>query len=238
MASQRKTPLPGGNKASGLDRSPAPVRQTRKDAWKEGAGRLEKRSAGGRRQTGWLIDVVIIMLLIGVLVGGYFLYGHLRDTYAPEWTEYDIQYVLELTELSSDMIAYGPDGEKDLCGKNIYSSFMQDSDQLGRVVDVVRRTDPEQSDHVTLYVTVEATARYRAGEGYWMADTRLLCGETRSFRLAGLKANGTILSLRTREELDAEVAATLYESNRIAQEEESDITAAGTEDGPLTDGSN
>lgn len=234
MASQKKTPLPGGNKASGLDRSPAPVRQTRKDAWKEGTGRLEKQSAGGRRQTGWLIDVIIIVLLVGILVGSYFLYGHLRDTYAPEWIERDIQYVLELTELSSDMIAYGPDGEKDLCGKNIYSSFAQDSNQLGHIVDVIRLTDPEQTDHVTLYVIVEATARYRAGEGYWMADTRLLCGETRSFRLAGLKASGTILSLRTQEELDAEAASILDESAQTTQEEESDAAVA---DEPSTHGS-
>ena len=72
---------------------------------------------------------------------------------------------------------------------------------------LLRVTETGQPDTVTLYLTVEATASYRAGKGYWMNDTRLLCGDERSFRMAGLEARGTVISLREATELETATAA-------------------------------
>ena len=101
----------------------------------------------------------------------------------------------------------------DLChvllGKNVYNSEQEDADLLGTVTDVwlLRVMETGQPDTVTLYLTVEATASYRAGKGYWMNDTRLLCGDERSFRMAGLEARGTVISLREATELETATAA-------------------------------
>ena len=85
----------------------------------------------------------------------------------------------------------------------------EDADLLGTVTDVwlLRVTETGQPDTVTLYLTVEATASYRAGKGYWMNDTRLLCGDERSFRMAGLEARGTVISLREATELETATTA-------------------------------
>lgn len=212
MAPHKDSKLPGGDKTSGIDGGTTRVLRARRESRREGIGRLDRASSGAKRRGTWMIDGVILVLIIGAVVGLYFAYSYLRDRYAPAWEERQVVYVLELNGVDSEMVAYGSGGEKALCGKDVYGSMKPSADLLGRVTEAVRVQDAEDPDRATLYLTIEATARYRTGRGYWMADTRLLCGETRRFRLAGLEVQGSILSLQTQEELDSIMAATEVES--------------------------
>lgn len=217
MASHKDS-IPGGEKASGIDNKTTHALRTRRDTRREGIDRLDRTSGAKRRKT-WLIDGFILLLIVGLGVGVYYAYSFLRDKYAPTWEERQVVYVLELTEVDPEMVAYESSGEKALCGKDVYASMKPGADQLGRVTEAVRVQDAENPDCVTLYLTIEATARYRAERGYWMADTRLLCGETRVFRLAGLEVQGRILSLQTREELESLMEATETESETVTETE-------------------
>lgn len=219
MAPHKDSKLPGGDKTSGIDGEATRVLRARRESRREGIDRLDRASSGAKRRGTWMIDGVILVLIIGAAVGLYFAYSYLRDRYAPAWEERQVVYVLELTGVDSEMVAYGSGGEKALCGKDVYGSMKPSADLLGRVTEAVRVQDAEDPDRATLYLTIEATARYRAGRGYWMADTRLLCGETRRFRLAGLEVQGSILSLQTQEELDSIMAATEVESEPEAEPE-------------------
>lgn len=219
MAPHKDSILPGGDKTSGIDNGTTQILRARREARREGIDRLDRASSGERRRRTWLIDGLILLLIIGAGVGLYTAYSYLRDRYAPAWEERQVVYVLELTGVDSEMVAYGSSGEKALCGKDVYGSMKPSADLLGQVTEAVRVQDAENSDRVTLYLTVEATARYRAGHGYWMADTRLLCGETRGFRLAGLEVQGSILSLQTTAELESIMAATETEPETAIEPE-------------------
>lgn len=179
------------------------------------------RASGAKCRKTWLIDGFILLLIVGLGVGVYYAYSFLRDKYAPTWEERQVVYVLELTGVDPEMVVYGSGGEKALCGKDVYGSMKPGADQLGRVTEAVRVQNAENPDCVTLYLVVEGTARYREGRGYWMADTRLLCGETRVFRLAGLEVQGSILSLQTREELESLMETIEVESETIPENESS-----------------
>lgn len=218
MAPHKDSILPGGEKTSGIDGGATHALHARRESRREGIDRLGKASGRKRRGT-WLIDGIFLVLIIGAVVGIYFLYSHLRDKFAPAWEERPVVYVLELTGVDSEMVAYESSGEKALCGKDVYGSMKPGADQLGRVTEAIRVQDAENPDRVTLYLTVEATARYREGYGYRMADTRLLCGETRGFRLAGLEVQGSILFLQTREELESIMAATETEPETATEPE-------------------
>ncbi len=208
MASLRHMPPPGGDKASGLD-GDLQGRRARED------GAARTRRAGQdplnrRRGLAWVVDLVILALVALAVVGILYLYRYLRNTYAPVWEETPIVWTLELKGIDPELIAYDRSGDMVLLNKDVYDSEEADADWLGTVTDVwlLRVTEEGQPDTVTLYLTVGATARYRAGQGYWMTDTRLLCGEERSFRLAGLEAHGTVISLREAAELETASADT------------------------------
>ena len=192
MASLRHMPPPGGDKASGLD-GDLQGRRLREDGTPRGR-REGQDPLSRRRSRAWVADLVILVL---------------RNTYAPVWEKTSVVWTLELKDVDPELIAYDRSGDMVLLGKNVYNSEQEDADLLGTVTDVwlLRVTETGQPDTVTLYLTVEATASYRAGKGYWMNDTRLLCGDERSFRMAGLEARGTVISLREATELETATAA-------------------------------
>lgn len=200
MASLDHTPLPGGDKASGIENLQTTARKELASARKRDA--LEDRRPRGGRTRVWVVDILLLVAIAALIVGGIFLYRYLRDTYAPSWDEKQVVYVLELSGLDPTLLSSASGGDRALVGKEIYASAREDADVLGTVRDVVRVTD-EKTGRVTLYLTVTATVRYREEKGYWIGDTRLLCGRTYSVRVAGLAASGELLSLKTPNELDA-----------------------------------
>lgn len=207
MASLRHMPPPGGDKASGLD-GDLQGRRLREDGTPRGR-REGQDPLSRRRSRAWVADLVILVLVAAAVVGILYLYRYLRNTYAPVWEKTSVVWTLELKDVDPELIAYDRSGDMVLLGKNVYNSEQEDADLLGTVTDVwlLRVTETGQPDTVTLYLTVEATASYRAGKGYWMNDTRLLCGDERSFRMAGLEARGAVISLREATELETATAA-------------------------------
>lgn len=207
MASLRHMPPPGGDKASGLD-GDLQGRRLREDGTPHGR-REGQDPLSRRRSRAWVADLVILVLVAAAVVGILYLYRYLRNTYAPVWEKTSVVWTLELKDVDPELIAYDRSGDMVLLGKNVYNSEQEDADLLGTVTDVLllRVTETGQPDTVTLYLTVEATASYRAGKGYWMNDTRLLCGDERNFRMAGLEARGTVISLREATALETATAA-------------------------------
>ena len=212
MASLRHMPPPGGDKASGLD-GDLQGRRLREDGTSRGR-REGQDPLSRRRSRAWVADLVILVLVAAAVVGILYLYRYLRNTYAPVWEKMSVVWTLELKDVDPELIAYDRSGDMVLLGKNVYNSEQEDADLLGTVTDVLllRVTETGQPDTVTLYLTVEATASYRAGKGYWMNDTRLLCGDERSFRMAGLEARGTVISLREATELETAAADTAWDA--------------------------
>lgn len=180
-----------------------------------------KALPGFRRKRGWvviLLDILLLVALAGLLVGGWFGYKALRDVYAPDWEVREVIYRVELKEIDPNVLEYGEDGRPVYINKALWSSDRTDADHLGTVVDVQTERVLE-TNTVNLTLTVKANAYYREGKGYRMGATMLLAGYEGLFRLEGasdekvdgLMAEGMILSFH-------EVAAEMDTSDSEATE--------------------
>lgn len=193
------TGLPGAGGLPGVTgRTDSPDKQKN-----YGTAALTTRAAD-KKSKAWLADIIIILLIASAVVLAWlYVVRPLMKAYRQSWEEREIIYVLEIPDVDPDLLTYDRDGDPELVGQPVLSAPRDDADVLGTVTDaetvVVIREDG--SSMLTLRLTVEASVRYHAGEGYSAGDTRLLCGEVRSFRLWGLTAEGMILSLHTPEEL-------------------------------------
>lgn len=199
MASLKHLTLSNAEKASGLNDDLQGLSFERSGGRSSRSG--EQSLLKHRRRFAWVVDLVVLLLIAAVAVGLVFLYRFLKNTYAPVWEERPVTWTAELTGVNAELISYDRNGDMVFLGKEVYASNAEDADALGIVSDarIVHADGEEQAGEVTLYLTVDATARYRAGKGYWMNDTRLLCGQEYSFRLAGLEAAGMVISLRETE---------------------------------------
>ncbi len=206
MASMHQTG-PEDRKASSLTEAPsAPIKPTMAvDGGKSGGGLRAKRRDMSRVRV-LILDIVLLVVLVGLVVGGYFGYRTLRRLYAPTWDARDVVFCVEMENIDLDMVKYNQDGRPSLTGCDLWSSDRTDADRLGRVTDVrtVLVTHEDGSSTLTLYLTVEATADYLEGYGYRMGATMLLAGTESTYRLPGLSAEGTIISLHEADETDAE----------------------------------
>lgn len=144
-----------------------------------------------------LVDLITILLIVAAGFGAVYGYRWLQGMYAPEWDTRDVVYVVRFEGLSADMIPLNDSGKPALVGKPIYSSITTDADLLGTVTDAlaVPVSHEDGSTSVTLQLTVQASARYREGKGYWMGNTRLLAGDSGTYRLESMSAEGLIISL-------------------------------------------
>lgn len=166
--------------------------------------------AGDKKSMAWLADIIIILLIAAAAVLAWlYLVRPLMGAYRQSWEEREIVYVLEIPKVDPACLTYDRDGEPELIGKSVLSAPRDDADVLGQVTDADMTVviGEDGSSALTLRLTVEATVRYRAGEGFSSGDTRLLCGEVRTFRLWGLTAEGMILSINTTEELTSAAGA-------------------------------
>ncbi len=144
-----------------------------------------------------LVDIILLLLLAGLLVGGWFGYRALREWYAPTWETRDVVYCVEMQGIDPDLVKYGQDGRPTLTNNAIWSSDRTDADHLGTVTDVrtVLVAWEDGRNTLTLYLTVEATAYYREGKGYRMGETMLLAGSEGTYRVEGMIADGRIISM-------------------------------------------
>lgn len=166
---------------------------------KRGPKALTERR-GKRLGRALLVDLIILVVLALLILGGVFGYRALREYYAPTWETRAVTFTVVMENIPLDMVKYGQDGRPTMENSPIWSSDRTDADQLGTVKEV--RTvlvSADGANTLTLYLTVEATAYYREGKGYRMGETMLLAGGEGVYRLQGLTAEGTIISMHERD---------------------------------------
>ncbi len=155
------------------------------------------RRTGERFWISLIVDVLLLCVLAGLIVGGWFGYRALREWYAPTWETRDVVFCVEMQGIAPDMVKYGQDGRPTFTNNAIWSSNRTNADCLGTVTDVrtVLVAWDDGTNTLTLYLTVEATADYREGKGYRMGETMLLAGSKGSYRVQGMTAEGMIISM-------------------------------------------
>lgn len=141
-----------------------------------------------------LVDVIILLVLVGIGVGGWLGYLALRDIYAPVYDQKEVSYVLKLVDIDYDradeLLPALPEGD-------VYYSAKADGVCIGQVSDVIAvpSVTGDGKETMTLYLTVSVTATYHPKDGYYVEDICLLAGEVAVYRTKGLVAEGMILSI-------------------------------------------
>lgn len=178
-----------------------------------GSGRSAATPQGGRESRDplrrrdkrlWraiLVDVILLLVIAGVLVGAWFGYRAIRDVYAPTWETRAVVFTVRMENINPDMVKYHQDGRISFTDNPIWSSDRTNADRLGTVTrvtsELVSHVDEngEEQNTLTLTLTVEATADYREGKGYRMGETLLLAGLEGDFRVEGMVAPGMIMTM-------------------------------------------
>ena len=212
-------------KASSLADS-APVHRPASPEGKEskGGGKGGLRRPGNRGWVTLVVDLILLAVVIGLVIGGIFAYRAIREMYAPTWETREVVFCVEITGIDPAMVKYGQDGRPTMTGHPLWSSDRTDADCLGTVTDVrtVLVSGEDGANTLTLYLTVEASAHYREGKGYRMGVTTLLAGMEGSFRAEGMVAEGTVISMH--EKSDETVTE---EGTVMAEPDEVDPDAQG-----------
>lgn len=202
-----RSSVPEGGEGKGNARKPDPVR-------------------GNRKWVTLVVDLILLAVLVGLAAGGVFAYRAIRDLYAPVWESRDVVFCVKMEGIDPSMVKYGQDGRSTFTGNPIWSSDRTDADLLGTVTDVrtvlVSREDGYNT--ITMYLTVEATAHYREGKGYRMGATMLLAGDSASYRVEGMVAEGSIISMH---EKSMETDAATEAGTVLAEPPETDPDAQG-----------
>jgi hypothetical protein len=195
-------------KASSLPDSATAHRPVSSNSGKTGG---EGKRAMGRRGTrGWVtlvVDIILLLVIAGLTVGGVFAYRAIRELYAPTWETREVVFEVEMTGIDLDLVKYGQDGRPTMTGHPLWSSDRSDTDFLGTVTDVrtVLVSEEGGKNTLNLYLTVEASAHYREGKGYRMGATMLLAGMKNTFMAEGLVAEGTVISMHEKSDETAAV---------------------------------
>ena len=176
----------------------------------KGSGKVTQ---GARARKWWvtlLVDLVLLAVLAGLVVGCIYGYRALRDLYAPVWENREVVFQVKMEGINPDMVKYGSDGRPKLVNEALWSSDHTDADMLGVVTDVrtVLESEADGINTLTLYLTVEAKAYYREGKGYRMGETMLLAGSEGVYRLQGMTAQGLIISMHEKKDETTEAVET------------------------------
>lgn len=175
-------------------------------------GKRAGANRGSRKWVTLVVDLILLLVIVGLVVGGVYAYRSIRELYAPTWETREVVYGVEMTGIDLDLVKYGQDGRPTMTGHPLWSSDRTDADFLGTVTDVrtVLVSGEEGENTLNLYLTVEATAYYREGKGYRMGATMLLAGMKETFMAQGLVAEGLVISMHEKsDETDTE-AGTVF----------------------------
>ncbi len=197
---------PSEKKASSLSGDTlTPLSRTTETTAKRGKDRLKDRTLK-RKKTfsvrGLVVDLILLLILAGICVGGVVGYHAVKELYAPTWDTRAIEFCVEIKNIDYDR---ADQLLPVLLDRGLWYSDDVDGDLLGTVNDVhIEASVTEDGrETMTLYLTVKTTAKYRKGEGYYVGSNRLLAGETGVFRAEGLIAEGKVISLKDVTEVDA-----------------------------------
>ena len=193
------------SKASSLSAIPANHASASAEGKKEGKGKMGKKAMGRSRSRIWvtlLVDLALLVVIAGLVVGGIFAYRAIRELYAPVWETREVVFEVEMKGVDPEMVKYGQHGRPLIADRPLWSSDQADADLLGTVTDVQTFLVPDEKGEntLTLRLTVEATAYYREGKGYRMGATMLLAGMKGTFMTYGLVAEGTVISMHEKQE--------------------------------------
>ena len=207
------------SKASSLSAAPATYTSLPSEEKKDRKGKMGKKAMGRSRSRIWvtlLVDLTLLIVIAGLVVGGVFAYRTIRELYAPVWETREVVFEVEMKGVDPDMVKYGQHGRPTIADRPLWSSDLADADLLGTVTDVQTFLVPDENGEntLTLHLTVEATAHYREGKGYRMGATMLLAGMKGTFMAQGLVAEGTVISMHEKQEetvTEGETGETLLE---------------------------
>ena len=93
-----------------------------------------KRSMGRRGSRGWVtlaVDIILLLVIAGLVVGAVFAYRAIRELYAPTWETREVVFEVEMTGIDLDLVKYGQDGRPTMTGHPLWSSDRSDADFFG-----------------------------------------------------------------------------------------------------------
>ena len=152
-----------------------------------------------RRGRSIWVDVVLLVVLVGVIVGGVLGYRAAKNAYAPAWDERDIVFVVEFSCIDPAILPEFWHAEAPL-----YASDMADATPIGYLMYSPRiSADAKNDGHVTVRMVLHAEARYRKGKGYYCGDMPILAGLSGDLRVDGISGNGMILEVYEADEYAA-----------------------------------
>ena len=152
-----------------------------------------------RRGRSIWVDVVLLVVLVGVIVGGVLGYRAAKNAYAPAWDERDIVFVVEFSRIDPSILPEFWHAEAPL-----YVSDKTGTTPIGYLMySPYISADAENEGYVTVRVIMHAEARYRKGKGYYCGETPILAGLSGDLRVDGISGNGMILAVYEAEEYAA-----------------------------------
>ena len=199
------------SKVSSLSVDPtalAPTSPEGKKGRKGKKGKVGRKAMGRERSRIWvtlLVDITLLLVIAGLVVGGVYAYRAVREMYAPVWETRQVVFAVEMKGVDPDMVKYDQNGRPVIVNRPLWSSDQTDADVLGTVTDVQTLLVPGENGEntLTLRLTVEANAHYREGKGYRMGSTMLLAGMKGTFMTYGLVAEGTVISMHEKQDKTA-----------------------------------
>ena len=189
-------------KASSLDASVSePSKETGgKKKRMDGKGRLPAKATGTRLAI--VADILLLVLIAGIIAGAFFGLRALKSAFTPVGEECRIRYSVALYDVDPESFPYKPDGSYAICDNPVWLSDKVDGDCIGEVTDLKFKLNinDQGNDTLTVYITVEADAVLYDGTadimaGYYVENTRIAAGLEGGFRMNGLYANGTVVSM-------------------------------------------
>lgn len=215
----------------------------------DGKGRLPSKAAGTRLAI--VADILLLILIAGIIAGAFFGLRALKRSFTPVGEDCRIRYSVALYDVDPESFPYNPDGSYAICNNPVWLSDKVDGDCIGEVTDLKFKLNisDDGNDTLTVYITVEADAvRYDGTAdimaGYYVENTRITAGLEGGFRMNGLYADGTVVSMtvvgdgdkeETQTELATEVATDAADAidsvNSEGDETENANTAAADTSG-------
>lgn len=171
-------------------------------------GALRRRRRGARSV---VVDIILLVVLAGLIVGAVFGYRAIREVYVPTWEKRVVVFRVQMSGLDPNMVPYSQ-GQIAFTNKSMWSSDRSDADCLGTVTKVdSENVEVDGRRLLNLTLTVEASADYLESKGYRMGETMLLAGTEGTYRVEGLVADGMIISMHEKKDdvVETEAGTTL-----------------------------
>lgn len=156
-------------------------------------------STASRRKGSIWVDLILLVVLAAVIVGGVMGYRAVKRVYAPEWEERDIVFVIDVSHVNASILPDFWHAEAPL-----YVSDEADATPIGYLMDSPYvMADSSESGYVTVRLLLHGKARYRKGEGYYCGNTPILAGLSGDVRVDGIAGNGTIMVIYEADEFES-----------------------------------